>query len=102
MNYIQWNEHISNHFFKPENAGKDILFYLTQQDLINYSRQYFSGATDEDIWFDFINAIKYNENKKSIFIRPFSPISRPLKLYDDWNKVDTPPFIGYLILYIYN
>ena len=100
MNYLQWNEHISNHFFKPVNAGKDILFYLTQQDLIKFTRQYFNGATDEDIWNDFLNAIKYDDQKKSNLIKPYSPITRPLQLYANWNRVDTPPFIGYLILYI--
>lgn len=100
MNYKEWNEHIAKHFFKPENAGKDILFYLTQQDLINYTRHYFSGATDEEIWNDFVKAIKYDEHKKNNFIKPYSPITRPLQLYEDWNKVDTPPFIAYLILYI--
>jgi len=74
MNYLQWNEHISNHFFKPVNAGKDILFYLTQQDLIKFTRQYFNGATDEDIWNDFLNAIKYDDQKKSNLIKPYSQL----------------------------
>jgi hypothetical protein len=101
MKYSEWNEHIAKYFFKPENAGKDILFYMTKNDLIKYSSQYFSGASDEEIWTDFINAIKYKIDQEHSEIRiEYSPISRPLELYADWNHTDTPPFIAYLILYI--
>jgi hypothetical protein len=41
MNYTEWNNFIAGHFFKPENAGKDIVLYLTKQDLINYSKNGF-------------------------------------------------------------
>ena len=58
MKYLDWNEHISKYFFKPEKAVKDILFYLTKQDLIRFSRQHFTGVSDEDIWVDFLHALK--------------------------------------------
>jgi hypothetical protein len=99
MNYKQWNEIIADYFFKPENAGKDILFYLTKQDLIKLAKPFFSGKSGEDVWNDFIFAIKFGEPGKSVTI-PYSPITQPLKLYRNWNKIDTPPFIAYLILYI--
>lgn len=99
MNYQEWNNHISKFFFRPENAGKDILFYLTKQDLIKYSRQLFSGISDEEIWADFLNAIKYGDQKSELQIG-YSPVGRPLELYSSWNRTDIPPFIAYLILYI--
>lgn len=100
MKYLNWNEHISKYFFKPEKAGKDVLFYMTKQDLVRYSRQHFSGKSDVEIWDDFLNAIKFS-GQESIGLRmPFSPVTRPLQLYNSWNKTDTPPFIAYLILYI--
>jgi len=99
MNYSEWNEHIAKYFFKPENAGKNVLFYLTKHDLIRYSIQYFGGKTDEDIWIDYINAIKYKQYDNNVRIT-FSPIDQPLNLFSKWNKIDTPPFIAYLILYI--
>jgi hypothetical protein len=100
MTYKEWNEHIANLFFKPDNAGKDIFFYLTKNDLIKYSRQSFSGISDDEIWSDFINAIKYDQKEANDFRIPYSPIRHPLRLYSNWNKTDTPPFIAYLILYI--
>jgi hypothetical protein len=99
MTYSEWNNHIAKYFFKPENAGKNILFYLTKQDLINYSRQLFSGKSDDEIWNDFILAIKYDQQDENDLIIPYSPIDRPLDLYNNWNRIDTPPFIAYLILY---
>lgn len=100
MTYSEWNIHIAKYFFKPENAGKDILFYLTKQDLIKYSRQLFSGTSDEEIWADFLRAIKYGEQEPSDLRIEYSPVDRPLELYTNWNGTDTPPFIAYLILYI--
>lgn len=100
MKYSEWNNHIARYFFKPENAGKDILFYLTKQDLIKYSRQLFSGTSDEEIWADFLRAIKYGEQEPSDLRIEYSPVDRPLELYTNWNGTDTPPFIAYLILYI--
>ncbi len=100
MNYFEWNEQIAKIFFKPENAGKDILFYLTKEDLIKYSRANFNGTTDENIWADFIHAIKFDQQEENDFRVQYSPIARPLQLFSKWNKTDTPPFIAYLILYI--
>lgn len=100
MTYSEWNNHIAKYFFKPENAGKEILFYLTKQDLIKYSRQLFSGKTDDEVWNDFIHAIKYDRQDENDLVIPYSPIVRPLELSRNWNKIDTPPFIAYLILYI--
>jgi len=100
MTYTEWNNYIAKYFFKPENAGQDILFYLTKQDLIKYSRPLFSGKSDEEIWADFLNAIKYGEQEENDLRIEYSPIARPLELYTSWNGTDTPPFIAYLILYI--
>jgi hypothetical protein len=100
MTYLEWNEHIAKQFFKPGNAGKDIHFYLTKQDLIRTSKEFFSDDDDEGIWADFIRAIKYDDKKEDVLLKPFSPITRPLYLFRHWNKIDTPPFVAYLILYI--
>jgi hypothetical protein len=100
MTYSEWNDHIANFFFKPDNAGKDIHFYLTKQDLIRYSRQIFSGSSDEEVWADFIHAINFDRQEVKDSRVPYSAISRPLQLHSKWNKTDTPPFIAYLILYI--
>lgn len=100
MKYLDWNAHITNLFFKPENAGRDIHFYLTKQDLVRYSRAIFDGKSDDEIWADFIQAIKFGQQDGRNEQIPYSPIERPQELYSNWNRTDTPPFIAYLILYI--
>jgi len=100
MTYLEWNEHIAKLFFKKENAGKNILFYLTKQDLIKYSKPFFSGLHDDEIWNDFIYAIIFDDRPINSLTKPYSPITKPLSLWRAWNSVDTPPFIAYLILYI--
>ena len=99
MTYFEWNKIISEHFFNLESAGKDILLYLAKQDVINIARPYFVSLSDEQIWEDFIHAIKFDERPTSDI--PYSPISRPIELFSSWNKLDfPPPFVAYLILYI--
>jgi hypothetical protein len=100
MNYFEWNDHIAGLFFNPANGGKNIHFYLTKLDLIKHSRHFFSVTSDDEIWDDFINAIKYDQKVDNNLPIPHSPIVRPLELYSTWNKINTPPFIAYLILYI--
>lgn len=100
MTYFDWNNIVCNCFFKPENGGKNIVFYLTKQDLINYSRQYLNGLNDEEIWKDFIYAIIFGDRVVNNLTTPYSPITQPYQLWKNWNKIDTPPFIAYLILYI--
>jgi hypothetical protein len=101
MLYKEWNSIIAEHFFNPKNAGKYVLFYLDKKDVINLGRPYLSTEADEEIWNDFIHAIRYNGqlNTKGM-LKPHLPVERPIKLFEKWNKTDTPPFIAYLTLYI--
>ena len=75
MTYNEWNNHIASIFFKPENAGKDIAFYLTKNDLIKSSRPLFTGSNDDEVFTDFINAIKYKQDSNLTY----SPVTRPLE-----------------------
>jgi len=58
MKYLEWNNIIAGHFFNKRNAGKDIHLYLTKLDIINLATSYFNKETEENIWSDFIKAIK--------------------------------------------
>lgn len=100
MNYLEWNKIIAGYFFKPENAGKNVYLYLTIHDLVRHAKQYLNGFSDDEIWIDFVEAIKYDYKFEGKFKILASPIETPLQLFNDWNKIDIPPFIAYLILYI--
>ncbi|MCO5254506.1 MAG: hypothetical protein M9892_09100 [Bacteroidetes bacterium] len=58
MKYLEWNNIISEYFFNPANAGRDIYLYLTKNDIINIGRPHFTDETEENIWNDFITSIK--------------------------------------------
>jgi hypothetical protein len=99
MRYFEWNDIISSYFFNPDNAGKNIHFYLTKSDLINLGRKYLHEKDDNDIWEDYISAIKF-DGRNNVTQLPHSPIERPLLLCTSWDGQSNPPFISYLILYI--
>lgn len=99
MNYLEWNNIVTCHFFNTENAGKNILLYATKQDVINFGKSHLTSSTDEEIWTDFINAIKYDGLDDDEIKTPHSPINKPIELFESWDKEEIPPFITYLILY---
>lgn len=99
MKYSEWNDSIGNYFFNSDNAGKDIHFYLTKSDLINLGRKNLPEKDDNDIWNDYITAVKFDCRDSDTQL-PYSPIDRPLQLSVSWDGHSNPPFISYLILYI--
>ena len=99
MTYLEWNKIISKHFFNPENAGKDVLLYSTKNDIISLGRIHLDSLTDEEIWFDFIDAIKFDYKQHKEINLAQSPIEKPIRLFESWDREDTPPFIAFLILY---
>lgn len=99
MKYNEWNDCIASYFFNPDNAGKDIHFYLTKSDLINQGRKHLPEKNDNDIWNDYLTAIKFDGRDDGTQL-PHSPIERPLQLASAWDGQSYPPFICYLILYI--
>jgi len=101
MTYFEWNDHIASLFFKPENAGKNVQFYISKHDLIKHSRSVLGSSSDEEIWNDYIEAIKWGIETSNDFNVPFqSPIHHAYDLYHTWNRTDIPPFIAYLIIFI--
>jgi hypothetical protein len=59
MKYLEWNNIIGEYFFNTDNEGKDIYLYLTKSDIINFGKERLEEKSDDEIWLDFIYAIKY-------------------------------------------
>lgn len=99
MTYADWNNIICNYFFKPENGGKNVYLYLTKEDIIKIGQSHLIEKNESEIFIDFINALKNNNDSLNIN-KAYSPIEQPLRLFNNWNKTDFPPFLAYLCLYI--
>ena len=54
MKYLEWNNVISEFFFNPANAGKDVHLYLTRNDIISIASQHFNEETEDEIEEDEI------------------------------------------------
>jgi hypothetical protein len=98
MKYLEWNNIISEYFFNPANAGKDIHLYLTKYDIISIAKQHLDEETDDEIWADFVGKIKFGIPGASGNI-----ISKAKYAYDkrtatriDSVEIKYPPYISYL------
>lgn len=112
MKYLEWNNVISQHFFNPANAGKEIHLYLTKHDIIEIAKQYFDDVTDEEIWVDFIAAIKRGipggygniidrakfAHSKNNLLYIKRQDGSPLEI--DGIPIIFPPFISYLVFLV--
>lgn len=59
MKYLDWNFCIASHFFNKVNSGKDVYLYITKNDIISIGKPNLKGIEEEEVWQDFLNAIKF-------------------------------------------
>lgn len=108
MKYLEWNNVISEYFFNPANAGKDVYLYIAKNDIINIARKYFTYETEEEIWKDFTTSIKRGipgangnviakakfSHSKNNFLNSKRQDGSPLEI--DGVPIIFPPYISYL------
>ncbi|MDR3326947.1 MAG: hypothetical protein LBT04_02255 [Prevotellaceae bacterium] len=102
MKYLEWNNILAKHFFFPENAGKDIHLYLTKNDIINIARQHFNEETDDEIWDDFIKAVKCGlpgANGNITVKAKYAYDKRNFRSIDSI-EIKYPPYISYLVFLV--
>jgi hypothetical protein len=102
MKYLEWNNIISEYFFNPENAGKDIHLYITKIDIINIARQYFIIETEDEIWENFVSKIKIGlpgATGNVIARAKYAYDKRSLKSIDSI-EIKYPPYISYLVFLV--
>jgi hypothetical protein len=105
MKYLEWNNAIAEYFFNTENAGKDVLLYITKSDIINIGKQHLQ-MSEQEIWQDYILSIKNGLPSGTLGI-----IDKSIHAYEQWirkprpiriQEVDLlyPTYIGYLALFV--
>lgn len=106
MNYTDWNIVISKHLFNESNAEKEVYLFLTEDDLVGIGRKYGLSGDDSVVFQSFIQALLYDNTPScEDSSTPYSPIDRPLELFEEWNNSanhyeEYPYYLAYLILFI--
>ncbi|MFD1188809.1 hypothetical protein, partial [Pontibacter rugosus] len=106
MKYLQWNNAVGKWLFNEDKAEEEVYLFVTRQDIINIGRENGLSLSDEDIFLDFINAVRIGI--------PGSPrngnlLENAFYVYNKWIKgvssidgipVEYPLYLVYLILFI--
>ena len=106
MNYTDWNIAISKHLFNESNAEKEVYLFLTEDDIVGIGRK--SGLSHDDsvVFQNFTRALLYDNPPSGEDLSiPYSPIDRPLELFEEWNNSanhyeEYPYYLAYLVLFI--
>lgn len=102
MNYIEWNNIISEYFFNSANAGTNIYLYTTKTDIIYLARKHFEEESNDEIWDDFIKAIKRGlpGSNGNITVKAKYAYEKRLLLRINSNEIKYPPYISYLVFFV--
>ena len=97
MNYLEWNNALSEFLFNEEkgDAEKRIFLFVTKSTIIKIGKKNNLNGTDEQIFQDYFESIT---NVHS------DPIKVAHRYYTQWlrdpDAYDFPPFIACLILFV--
>lgn len=103
MHYLEWNNLIAQHFFNPDQAGKDIHLFITKQEIINLVKENFEEETDKEIWEEFLRKLRNGLPGSNSFPDIFD---KALHSYQQWKRgiksiegieIKYPPYVSYLV-----
>ncbi|MBV7530468.1 hypothetical protein [Chitinophaga sp. sic0106] len=87
MKYLEWNHVISRYLFNNEKAGKEVLLYITQQEISLLGMKSFDFSDKDESWSDYCKALKNGfpeiHNKHS-FLDKFNVINNKWSQYEKW------------------
>ncbi len=92
MDYLDWNNRLAEHFFRPENAGRRVYLYATRELIERIGQR--SGAGFQD----FVEAVKRGPE----WVHRSGLCQRVLESMKDWRRRDLPypPYIASLSLFV--
>jgi len=101
MNYLEWNNIISEYFFNPSYAGKDIHLYMTKTDIVHLAKQYNDGI-EEDIWVDFTGAIRRGipGSTGNVTAKAQYAYGKRNLIKIDSIEIKYPPYLTYLVFFV--
>ena len=90
MDFLEWNDAIASHFFRPDASGRTVYLYVTQ-DVIEKI-----GGTDS--LAGFVDVMKGGPS----WATRQGLCQRALQCLDGWRdrSLQYPPYVGYLALFV--
>lgn len=110
--YHEWNQWLSSHFFNPENAGLDVLLYITKELIVDIGRkndlQITDSITDDAVYSSFIDIVKEYNPYYNATVYPEAICTRAYRVYYGDKPINNlildrespPPILPYLALFI--
>jgi hypothetical protein len=94
MKYLEWNDRLATHFFRPEMAGRSVFLYVTQELLDDL------GARTSDTWRDFVAAAKAGHPWRPSNLH--NVCQKALHCLETWrlHNLPYPPYLPYLGLFV--
>lgn len=91
--YLQWNDGLARHFFRPELAGQPVWLYVTDHLVEELASQVGGGGVS-----GFVEAVRVGPPDSTAG----SLCQRALQAYEGWRNrgLGYPPYIGYLSLFV--
>lgn len=105
MNYLEWNNAIGKWFFNEEKAEKEVYLFISKQDIIRIGKDNGLNGKDEEIFIDYIQAIKNSipaEKKDWNILQCVHYIYFLQKELEEKSseQLEYPLYIGYLSLFV--
>lgn len=90
--YLQWNNTLATHFFRPEMAGRPVHLYVTDELLTNLGSRF--GSSYEG----FLQAVRVGPSGTALL----GLCQKAYQSYKGWRfrKLPYPPYIAYLSLFV--
>ena len=101
MTYLEWNNIISEYFFNPSKAGKNIHLYMTKTDIIHLAEQ-FNDVTEKEIWVDFTGAIRRGlpGSTGNVTAKAKYAYGKRNLIKIDSVEIKYPPYLAYLAFFV--
>lgn len=94
MKYLDWNDRLATHFFRPEMAARSVFLYVTQELLDEL------GTPTSDTWRNFVSVAKAGHPWRPSGLH--NVCQKALHCRETWRQQNFkyPPFLPYLGLFV--
>jgi hypothetical protein len=94
LKYLEWNDRLATHFFRPDMAGRSVFLYVTQDLLSEF------GGPTSDTWRDFVSATRAGHPWRPFNVHTIC--QKALHCFETWRgrSLHYPPYLCFLGLFV--